>query len=133
MMEILILKILRIAFHSFVLLSLFSKNGFAQPVDKAEPIEWQNPFKPDEVDKAIESGIKFLLINQKDDGAIYDRGNPTAITALSLFSLKRLVTCPFIPMKMVRLCQKHLVILLKNQDEVGYFESGSCTDMVLSP
>ena len=97
MMENLILKILRIAFHSFVLLSLFSKNGFAQPVDKAEPIEWQNPFKPDEVDKAIESGIKFLLSNQKDDGAIYDRGNPTAITALSLMSLAAVGHLPIHP------------------------------------
>ncbi|MAK46888.1 MAG: hypothetical protein CMI24_06505 [Opitutae bacterium] len=123
MMENLILKILRIAFHSFVLLSLFSKNGFAQPVDKAEPIEWQNPFKPDEVDKAIESGIKFLLSNQKDDGAIYDRGNPTAITALSLMSLAAVGHLPIHPNENGEAMSKALefILLEKNQDEVGYF------------
>ena len=94
-----------------------------QPVDKAEPIEWQNPFKPDEVDKAIESGIKFLLSNQKDDGAIYDRGNPTAITALSLMSLAAVGHLPIHPNENGEAMSKALefILLEKNQDEVGYF------------
>ena len=123
MMENLVSKILRISFYSFVLLYLFSKNGFAQPVDKAESIEWQNPFKPDEVDKAIESGIKFLLSNQRDDGAIYDRGNPIAITALSLMSLAAVGHLPIHPNENGEAMAKALefILLEKNQNEVGYF------------
>ena len=124
MMENLVLKILRIAFYYFVLLSLFSKTGFAQSIDAAsDPVEWQNPFKPDEVDKAIESGIKFLLSNQKDDGAIYDRGNRTAITALSLMSLAAVGHLPIHPNENGEAMAKALefILLDKNQDDDGYF------------
>ena len=31
-----------------------------------ESKEWENPFKPDEVDQAIDSGIEFLLSKQKE-------------------------------------------------------------------
>ena len=74
-------------FLSIFLLPLFTTVGLTQPRDKFEPLQWKNPFQPDAVDKAIETGMKFLLKNQKADGAIYDRGNPIAITALSLMSL----------------------------------------------
>ena len=33
-----------------------------------EAKEWENPFKPDEVDQAIDSGIQFLLSKQKENG-----------------------------------------------------------------
>jgi hypothetical protein len=82
-----------------ILLAVFSKIVLSQPAGKIDPSEWKNPFKPDEVDKAIESGIQFLLSNQKDDGAIYDRGNPTAITALSLMSLAAVGHLPINPNK----------------------------------
>ena len=83
----------------------------------------ENPFKPDEVDKAIKSGIEFLLSNQKDNGAIYDRGNPTAITALSLMSLAAVGHLPIHPNENGEAMAKALefVLLEKNQDEVGYF------------
>ena len=88
-----------------------------------ESAEWKNPFKPDEVDKAIKSGIEFLLSNQKDNGAIYDRGNPTAITALSLMSLAAVGHLPIHPNENGEAMAKALefVLLEKNQDEVGYF------------
>ena len=50
-----------------ILLGVISKAVLSQPAEKIEPSEWKNPFKPDEVDKAIASGIKFVLSNQKDD------------------------------------------------------------------
>ena len=106
-----------------ILLAVISKAVLSQPAEKIEPSEWKNPFKPDEVDKAIESGIKFVLSNQKDDGAIYDRGNPTAITALSLMSLAAVGHLPIHPNKNGEAMAKALefILLEKNQKEVGYF------------
>ena len=106
-----------------ILLAVISKAVLSQPAEKIESSEWKNPFKPDEVDKAIESGIKFVLSNQKDDGAIYDRGNPTAITALSLMSLAAVGHLPIHPNKNGEAMAKALefILLEKNQDEVGYF------------
>ena len=106
-----------------ILLAVFSKIVLSQPAGKIDPSEWKNPFKPDEVDKAIESGIKFVLSNQKDDGAIYDRGNPTAITALSLMSLAAVGHLPIHPNKNGEAMAKALefILLEKNQNEVGYF------------
>ena len=106
-----------------ILLAVFSKIVLSQPAGKIDPSEWKNPFKPDEVDKAIESGIQFLLSNQKDDGAIYDRGNPTAITALSLMSLAAVGNLPIHPNKNGEAMAKALefILLEKNQNEVGYF------------
>ena len=106
-----------------ILLAVISKAVLSQPAEKIESSEWKNPFKPDEVDKAIESGIKFVLSNQKDDGAIYDRGNPTAITALSLMSLAAVGHLPIHPNKNGEAMAKALefILLEKNQNEVGYF------------
>ena len=93
-------------FHNFlskflpvVSVFIFCEAILGQPPATKDSVEWKNPFKPDEVDKAIESGIEFLLSNQKDNGAIYDRGNPTSITALSLMSLAAVGHLLFIPMK----------------------------------
>lgn len=90
---------------------------------KTESKEWKNPFKPDEVDKAIESGIQYLLTNQKDDGAIYDRGNPTSITALSVMALAAVGHLPIHPNENGEAMAQALEFLLleKNQDEIGYF------------
>ena len=53
-------------FLSIFLLPLFTTVGLTQPRDKFEPLQWKNPFQPDAVDKAIETGMKFLLKNQKE-------------------------------------------------------------------
>ena len=108
---------------TILLFSLTFHTGKSQPVEQFESTEWKNPFKPDEVDKAIESGIQFLLSNQKKDGAIYDRGNPTAITALSVMSLAAVGHLPIHPNENGKAMAKALefILLEKNQDEVGYF------------
>ena len=68
------------------------------------------------MDKAIETGMKFLLINQKADGAIYDRGNPIAITALSLKSLAAVGHLPIHPNEKGEAMAKALdFILLKKR------------------
>ena len=35
---------------------------------KLEASDWKNPFKRDQVDQAIESGIQYILKQQKDNG-----------------------------------------------------------------
>ena len=118
-----ILQLIKSGLFCLVFLSFLTKTGLTQSSDKIETAEWKNPFKPDEVDKAIESGIEFLLSNQKDNGAIYDRGNPTAITALSVMSLAAVGHLPIHPNANGKAMAKALEFLLleKNQDEVGYF------------
>ncbi len=112
----------RLSFY-LILPTVFSKAMLSQAAVKIESLEWKNPFKPDEVDTAIESGIEFLLSNQKDNGAIYDRGNPTAITALSLMSLAAVGHLPIHPNENGEAMAKALkfILLEKNQNEVGYF------------
>ena len=65
----------------------------------------------------------FLLKNQKADGAIYDRGNPIAITALSLMSLAAVGHLPIHPNEKGEAMAKALdfILLKKNQNEMGYF------------
>ena len=117
-------------FHNFlskflpvVSVFIFCEAILGQPTATKDSVEWKNPFKPDEVDKAIESGIEFLLSNQKDNGAIYDRGNPTSITALSLMSLAAVGHLPIHPNEKGKAMAKALdyILLDKNQNEVGYF------------
>ena len=112
----------------FTLLILFIHPilGFSEVSPVASTIEskeWKNPFKPDKVDQAIESGIRFILNNQKDDGAIYDRGNPTAITALSVMSLAAVGHLPIHPNENGEALARALdfILLEKNQNEIGYF------------
>ena len=112
----------------FTLLILFIHPilGFSEvsPITPTiESKEWKNPFKPDKVDQAIESGIRFILNNQKDDGAIYDRGNPTAITALSVMSLAAVGHLPIHPNENGEALARALdfILLEKNQNEIGYF------------
>ena len=108
----------------FTLLILFIHPilGFSEvsPITPTiESKEWKNPFKPDKVDQAIESGIRFILNNQKDDGAIYDRGNPTAITALSVMSLAAVGHLPIHPNENGEALARALdfILLEKNQNE----------------
>ena len=112
----------------FTLLILFIHPilGFSEvsPITPTiESKEWKNPFKPDKVDQAIESGIRFILNNQKDDGAIYDRGNPTAITALSVMSLAAVGHLPIHPNENGEALARALDLILveKNQNDIGYF------------
>ncbi len=88
-----------------------------------EAKEWENPFKPDEVDQAIDSGIQFLLSKQKENGAIYDRSNPTAITALAVMSLAAVGHLPIHPNETGKAMSQALDFLLleQNQNEIGYF------------
>lgn len=109
----------------FLLLSVTSKSLVAQPEEKTNQVastSWENPFAKDKVDEAIDSGIQFLLKSQKKDGAIYDRGHPTAITALSVMTLAAVGHLPIHPNENGEAMARAINYLLldKNQNEVGY-------------
>ena len=90
---------------------------------KLEASDWKNPFKRDQVDQAIESGIQYILKQQKDNGSIFDKNHPTAITALSVMSLAAVGHLPIHPNENGKAMARALNYILhdKNQDEIGYF------------
>ena len=91
---------------------------------KLEASDWKNPFKRDQVDQAIESGIQYILKQQKDNGSIFDKNHPTAITALSVMSLAAVGHLPIHPNENGKAMARALNYILhdKNQDEIGYFK-----------
>ncbi len=44
-------------------------------------------YVPDAIDQAVDRGIEAILRQQKDDGSITDRANPTAMTSLAIIAL----------------------------------------------
>jgi hypothetical protein len=90
-----------------------------------EKVETGNPFKKDEVDAAVAKAIKFLVGKQKlrSDGSIYDRGNPTTMTALALMAMASVGHQPVNANEEGRVMQRGLDFILKesNQDAHGYF------------
>ena len=104
---------------------------------KLEASDWKNPFKRDQVDQAIESGIQYILKQQKDNGSIFDKNHPTAITALSVMSLAAVGHLPIHPNENGKAMARALNYILhdKNQDEIGYLvkTEEECTGMVSLP
>jgi hypothetical protein len=47
----------------------------------------QDPFQADDVDAAVARGIKYLVSQQRKDGAITDRGHENAMTALAIMAM----------------------------------------------
>lgn len=47
----------------------------------------QDPFQADEMDAAVARGIKYLVSQQRKDGAITDRGHENAMTALAIMAM----------------------------------------------
>ena len=101
----------------------WAQTDLKESSNRLETSDWKNPFKPDQVDQAIESGIQYILKQQKDNGSIFDKNHPTAITALSLMSLAAVGHLPIHPNENGKAMARALNYILhdKNQDEIGYF------------
>jgi hypothetical protein len=48
----------------------------------------------DDVDRSVKSGIDFLASQQRDDGAIADRGHEVAMTSLAIMAMASIGTEP---------------------------------------
>ncbi|MEM9702063.1 MAG: hypothetical protein AAF907_06435 [Planctomycetota bacterium] len=76
-----------------------------------------------EVDAAMERAVAYLLSKQRKDGSIYDRGTPTAMTALSIMALASVGTTPADPTPEGEAMRRALDYVL-HEDRVvndGYF------------
>jgi hypothetical protein len=110
----------------FLVLLLFLAHSAALLLiaeEKDVATELGNPFEKDEVDKRIERGIRFIMGKQKPDGSIYDRGNHTTMTSLSLMAMASVGHQPVNPDDKGRVMQRALDFVLKEdrQSETGYF------------
>ena len=96
---------------------------YSEDSEQDDNTVWENPFKKDKVDRAIEKGIQFILKKQQDDGSINDKGKKTAMTALSLMSMAAVGHQPIHPNEFGRAMQNALdfILLDENQDDRGYF------------
>lgn len=77
----------------------------------------------DDVDRAVASGIKFLVSAQRDDGAIADRGHEVAMTSLAIMAMASVGTEPSDDSEAGRAMQRAIDFVLddRNRDMEGYF------------
>lgn len=82
-----------------------------------------NLYIDDELDQACDRAIDFLLRNQRETGAITDRGHELALTSLAIMALAAIGTEPSEPTRRGRAMRAALEFVLhpKNQNEAGYF------------
>ena len=89
---------------TILLFGLIFQSGKSQAIDQFESTEWK--MKPDEVDKAIESIIQFLLSNQRKMEQSMIEETLLQSQPYQSCHLQRLVTYRFILMKMAELWPK---------------------------
>ncbi len=77
----------------------------------------------DDVDRAVESGIEFLVKTQRPDGAIADRGHEVAMSALAVMAMAAIGTQPSVLDKRGRAMQSAIDFVLSpnHQSMEGYF------------
>jgi hypothetical protein len=83
----------------------------------------ENKFAKDEVDIAIDAAIRFLVSNQREDGAITDRQYDTTMTALAIMALASTGNTPSTPSELGEVSRKALAFVLREdrQDKDGYY------------
>ena len=52
--------------------------------DKGNPASL---YAPDEIDRAVKSGVEYLVNSQRENGSIADRGHEVAMTALAIMAM----------------------------------------------
>lgn len=85
----------------------------------------RNLYVPDEIDKALQRGIEFLLKTQRVDGAIADKTNNLAMTALSVMAMASVGMTPSTIGKRGRAMERAIEYVLDHdfQDARGYFDN----------
>ena len=79
----------------------------------------------DDIDRAMQKGIDYLVSIQREDGAITDRGHEVAMTALSIMAMASVGTepVPVSPAGRAMYRAIEFVLYKRNQDMEGYFGS----------
>lgn len=83
----------------------------------------ENSFAKNEVDTAIEAATRFLVSNQRPDGAITDRQYDTTMSALAIMALASTGNTPGTPSELGEASRKALAFVLRDdrQDKDGYY------------
>ncbi|MEZ6087976.1 MAG: prenyltransferase/squalene oxidase repeat-containing protein [Pirellulaceae bacterium] len=107
---------LMIAFRLMFLLMLVV--GCVIPVTADE-----TAFERDEIDRAVDKAVGFLISKQRDDGAITDRSHDVTMTSLSIMAFASVGHLPGDPTPAGEAASKALSFVLKDgqQDDEGYF------------
>lgn len=105
-----------------VLACLTSTRSLAQSPDTRTVVS-DGSFAKDDVDTAIEAALKFLVSNQREDGAITDRQYDTTMTALAIMALASTGNTPGTPSEHGEASRKALAFVLREdrQDKDGYY------------
>ncbi|MDA7893904.1 terpene cyclase/mutase family protein [Rhodopirellula sp.] len=79
-------------------------------------------YVPDEIDRAVKSGVQYLVKTQRDNGGISDRGHDVAMTALAIMAMASIGMEPQSFSAAGRSMAKALDFVLqkKHQDVQGY-------------
>lgn len=90
-------------------------------MDSAENL--QAIFEKDQVDLSVDKAIRFLLSQQRPDGAISDRRYETTMTSLAIMAMASIGLQPADPTPEGKAMARALAFVLgeKRQDESGYF------------
>ena len=80
-------------------------------------------YVPDEIDQAVQRGVKFLLKIQRNDGAIADKSHDVAMTALSVMAMASIGMTPSTSGQRGRAMDRAIELVLDHdhQDARGYF------------
>ena len=95
----------------------------AQDSSTNAPSASSSVFKKDETDRAVDKAIKFLVKNQKGDGAIFDKGHHTTMTSLTIMAMAGVGIQPVDPTPEGKSMAKALAYVLRKDrvDDKGYF------------
>jgi hypothetical protein len=116
---------LRLAFLHIALLTLAccGYDGAAAQVPEVRSLVAENSFAKDDVDAAIDAASRFLVANQRPDGAITDRQYDTTMSALAIMALASTGNTPGSPSELGEAARKALAFVLRDdrQDKDGYY------------
>ena len=105
--------------------STFGSCLLGWPVAQAQQPEpsVESLYVPDQIDRAVQRGIDFLVQTQRADGAIADRGHEVAMTSLAIMAMAAIGTVPTTETKAGRAIQDAIdfVLFPAHQDAQGYF------------
>lgn len=80
-------------------------------------------FQKDDIDLAVDRSLAYLVGQQREDGAIQDKGYDTTMTALSIMAMASVGIQPVDPTPAGQAMQRALAFVLRDDriDENGYF------------
>lgn len=102
---------------------LFGQDEKPTADQKQAAVERVSPFARDETDRAVDRAIAWLLTQQREDGAVLDKGHDTTMTSLAIMALASVGIQPADPGPEGETMLKALNFVLQEDrvDTTGYF------------